>query len=133
LINQSVTRGSKDSSPSPRWLLDLFGGFFDPCPLREHPDWDGLKIEWSRMNYVNPPYSDKIPWIKRAIKEQKKGNITVMLLPHVPDAAWFFDLIVPNAKILGFRGRLQLDSGKHPMYGSMLCIFTPHVTERRNR
>ena len=58
-----------------------------------------------------------------AIVEQKKGNTTVMLLPHVPEMAWYHDLIIPNAEILSFRGRLQLDNGKHPRYGSMLVIF----------
>ena len=114
-----------DSSPSPSWLLDLFNTFFDPCPLNDKPEFDGLTIPWKAYNYVNPPYSDKIPWIKKAIEEMKVGNTTVMLLPYVPDAVWYFDLIVPNAEILGFRGRLQLDNGKHPRYGSMLVVFHP--------
>lgn len=46
-----------------------------------------------------------------------------MLLPYAPDAVWYFDLVVPNAEILGFRGRLELDNGKHDRYGSMLVVF----------
>ena len=114
-----------DSSPSPQWILDMFKDYFDPCPLNDNPTFDGLAIPWQRYNYVNPPYSDKLPWIKKAITEQKLGNTTVMLLPYVPDAVWYFDLIVPNAEILGFRGRLELDNGKHPRYGSMLVVFHP--------
>lgn len=114
-----------DSSKSPDWILDVFHDYFDPCPLNDKPEIDGLSIPWKRYNYVNPPYSDKKPWILKAIEEQKLGNTTVMLLPHVPDAAWYFDLIIPNAKVLGFRGRLELDNGKHPKYGSMLVIFNP--------
>ena len=114
-----------DSSPSPKWILDMFNGYFDPCPLDDNPKFDGLSIPWKKYNYVNCPYSDKIPWIKKAILEQEKGNLTVMLLPYVPDAVWYFDLVVPNAEILGFRGRLELDNGKHPRYASMLCVFNP--------
>ena len=114
-----------DSSPSPRWILDMFKDYFDPCPLNDKPEFDGLSIPWKKYNYVNPPYSDKVPWIKKAILEMKLGNVTVMLLPFVPDAIWYFDLIVPNAEILGFRGRLELDSGKHGKYGSMLVVFSP--------
>ena|SRR3990167_5852276 len=116
-----------DSSPSPQWILDLFQGFFDPCPLNETPKFDGLIIDWHRFNYVNPPYSNKLPWIKKAIEEQKKGKTTVMLLPYVPDAVWYFDLVVPNAEILGFRGRLELDNGKHPRYASMLAVFNGSI------
>ena len=29
--------------------------FFDPCPV--NPQWNGLSIDWEKLNYVNPPYS----------------------------------------------------------------------------
>lgn len=114
-----------DSSISPFWLLALFHNFFDPCPLDAKPKFDGLKIPWHKFNYVNPPFSDKLPWILKAIAEAKKGNYTVMLLPHVPDAIWFHDLILPNTEILSLRGRLELDNGKHPRYATMLVVFHP--------
>ena len=110
-----------DLAPSPKWLLELFQDFFDPCP--PNPQFNGLDIPWKKRNYVNPPYSDKLPWIRKAIEEQTKGNMTVMLLPSATGAAWYHDLIIPNAEILHFRGRLQLDNGKHPAYDSMLVIF----------
>lgn len=112
-----------DVSPSPRWLLDIFHDYFDPCPI--DPTQDGLSISWKKYNYVNPPYSNKRPWIQKAIEEMNKGNVTVMLLPHDSSAAWYHDLILPNAEVLAFRGRLQLDNGKHPRYGSILAIFRP--------
>ncbi len=121
-----------DSSPSPQWILDMYHDYFDPCPLDDNPKFDGLTIPWKKYNYVNCPYSNKKPWILKAIEEQKKGNLSVMLLPHVPEAVWYFDLVVPNAVILGFRSRLELDNGKHPRYGSMLAVFHPK-TKRRER
>ena len=111
-----------DFAPSPWWLLKIFKTFFDVCP--KDPTFDGLKIPWMPLNYCNPPYSNKIPWINKAIAEAKKGNMTVMLIPEIPDAAWFHDLVIPNARVFTHRGRLELDDGKHTQYASMLAIFT---------
>lgn len=114
-----------DIAPSPKWILKMFEGYFDPCP--PNPKFDGLKIDWEKRNYVNPPYSNKKPWIEKVILEQRKGNLSIMLLPQIPDAVWYQELVVPNSVILSFRGRLQLDSGKHPMYSSMLAVFNPSI------
>ena len=119
-----------DLSPSPRWILNMFQTYFDVCP--PNPSFDGLNIPWKKFNYCNPPYSKKVPWIKKAIEEMHLGNTTVMLLPHVPEMAWYVDLVVPNAEILNFRGRLELDSGKHGRYGSMFAIFHPSTILDRN-
>jgi site-specific DNA-methyltransferase (adenine-specific) len=52
---------------------------FDPCPLRAK--FDGLKIKWGKRNYVNPPYSNIKAFMKKAIREMEKGNLTVFLIP----------------------------------------------------
>lgn len=110
-----------DNCPSPKKYRDMFSKCFDPCP--SVPDFDGLAIEWHQVNFVNPPYSRKIAWIKKAMQQMKKGRTSIMLLPTATDAAWFHDLIMKFAKIRFIRGRLVLDGGKHPRYGSMLCTF----------
>jgi hypothetical protein len=34
---------------------------FDPCPLNHDLNlWDGLKIEWGKCNFINPPYSTEL-------------------------------------------------------------------------
>ena len=70
-----------DSSPSPQWILDMYHDYFDPCPLDDNPKFDGLTIPWKKYNYVNCPYSNKKPWILKAIEEQKKGKTSVLILP----------------------------------------------------
>ena len=124
-------KGRKDNFPTPEKLFkelnDEFHFDHDPCPLNPvgMRAVDGFG-NWGRSNYVNPPYSNKAPWIKKAIEEQKKGNLTVMLLPVDTSTKWFQDLIMPNAEIRWIRGRLSFNNGKsHAAYASMLCIFRP--------
>jgi len=110
-----------DNCPSPKYLRDKFREYFDPCP--SVPAFNGLEIPWHKFNYCNPPYSNKIPWLLKAIEEQKKGNTTVFLLPAATGAAWFHDLVLRFAKVEFVRGRLKLDNGSHPRYDSLLITF----------
>ncbi len=97
--------GKSDNTPTPSNIyseLDKEFNFnFDPCPL--NPDgmrqFDGLISEWKERNFVNPPWSKKLPWIKKAIEEQAKGRLTVMWLPVDTTTDWFHDLILPNAEV----------------------------------
>lgn len=34
-----------DNYATPKWLMDMFKDYFDPCPLNESPLVDGLKRE----------------------------------------------------------------------------------------
>ena len=57
---------------------------FDPCPYNEGDIInDGLKIDWGKSNFVNPPYSQKLKeqFIIKGIEEMKKGNVSVFLIP----------------------------------------------------
>ena len=54
---------------------------FDPCP--DNPKFDGLKIEWGKSNFVNPPYKTKVQdaFVEKAFEEWKKGKTVVLLIP----------------------------------------------------
>lgn len=57
--------------------LDLEFKFdFDPCPYPK--TIDSLKMNWGKMNYVNPPFKKEdggtAPFVHKAIEESKKGN-----------------------------------------------------------
>jgi site-specific DNA-methyltransferase (adenine-specific) len=89
-----------------RQLDEEFHFDFDPCP--NNPTFDGLKVEWGKSNYVNPPYANKTPWILKAIEESRKGKTVVMLLPVDTSTRWFHDLILTYADEIRFiRGRLR--------------------------
>lgn len=129
IVHVGYHKGLNDNEPTPKYfykeLNARFHFTFDPCP--PNPKFDGLAIEWRKRNYVNPPYSKKVKWIEKAIHQQKKGRLSVMLLPVDTSTSWYHDLIVPNAKVEFIRGRLNLDSGKHPAYASMIAIFHPKL------
>ena len=92
-------------------LNDEFDFDFDPCPLNHDlTKWDGLLVDWGKRNYVNPPYSQKLKeaFVDRAVREQAKGNTSVMLLPVSTSTVLFHTLIEPNAIEIRFvKGRIN--------------------------
>tara|TARA_R110002020_G_scaffold144876_1_gene318073 strand:- start:190 stop:624 length:435 start_codon:yes stop_codon:yes gene_type:complete len=135
--------GLKNSNhwATPKWLYDKldneFGFDFDPCPL--HSDFDGLEIEWGRVNFVNPPYDrvNKPKFIKKAFEEWKKGKTSVLLIPSSTSTKQFHDVILPNAEVRFLKGRVAFEGyntkgewstknkGKHD---SMIVIFKNDYT-----
>jgi hypothetical protein len=63
---------------------------FDPCPYPKPDGFDGLTCEWGRSNWVNPPFGSIMhqgkkkgatAWVRKAIVEQAKGNLVVLVYP----------------------------------------------------
>lgn len=63
---------------------------FDPCPYPLPELFDGLTCEWGQSNYVNPPFGSIIhngkkkgptAWVRKAIEENKKGKLVVLVYP----------------------------------------------------
>ena len=110
---------------SDEWILNMFEGWFDPCPL--NPDWEknGLspQVEWGRKTYENPPYSDPLPWVKRAIAESKGGKMVVMLLKHDTSTRWYSLLHQAGAKFLMVSGRLKYQTRRQAAFPSILAIL----------
>lgn len=88
---------------------------FDPCPYSEGEVDDGLRKDWGKSNYINPPYSDlkatgylKSSFVKKAIEESKKGKLCVLLLPVSTSTKLFHEQIKPNATEIRFlKGRIK--------------------------
>lgn len=131
-----------DNWATPKYFYDQlnaeFNFDFDPCPYYEGeitPENDGLLKEWGGVNFINPPYSQKLKeaFVIKAIEESRKGKICVMLLPVSTSTKLFHDHIKPNASEIRFiRGRIkfvgkntfgEMVEGKCGMHDSMIVIF----------
>ncbi len=122
----------KDDWETPKeFLHELekeFGKMFDPCPLNS--SFNGLEIEWEKVNFINPPYSRKLKeeFIRKAFEESKKEKICVMLLPVSTSTKIFHEIIYPNAEIRFIKGRLKFNDLKTSgQMDSMLIIFKPKI------
>ncbi len=113
-----------DNYATPDWLMEIFRGWFDPCPLTEEfREKDMLGSSWKDRTYVNPPYSNPLKWVEKAIEENKKGKTIVMLLRVDTSTKWFAKLVEAKAEILWFNGRLKFINGKPANFPSMLVIL----------
>lgn len=121
-----------DSWATPEWVMEMFVDWFDPCPLNDNPNWDGLKIVWKDHTYVNPPYSNPLPWVEKAIEENKKGKTIVMLLNVDTSTKWFAKLNEANAHVLWFAERLKFSEKNASPRPSMLVVLNRCVLSSLN-
>ncbi len=112
-----------DNWATPSWVMKMFMGWHDPCPLASIPETDGLKIEWGDKTFVNPPYSNPLPWVEKAIEESKKGNMIVMLLNVDTSTKWFAKLNEANAHFIWFSERLKFSGKDASPRPSMLVVL----------
>ena len=124
-------------------IREEFGDFFDPCPLRHDiTKWDGLKVEWKKVNFINPPYNnkDKVAFIEKAFNEWRSGKTCIMLLPLSIELPVYQDIILPYAKLIFVRGRIKFkgfnSKGKYVTNhsgqgGSMFAIFDNREPKER--
>ena len=107
------------------WIkYGLFDGWFDPCPL--NPNWqiDGLNIPWSAQTIVNPPYSNPLPWVEKAIEERDVGGHTIaLLLKHDSSTKWYRKLHEAGAHFLLINKRLKHGTKKACAFPSVLAIL----------
>lgn len=116
---------------TPKHLFDEwnkeFNFDFDPCPLNHDLNqWDGLKIEWGKSNFVNPPYDrkNKSAFVVKGIEEHKKGKTVVFLLPVSTSSKLFHDVILANNPEIRFiKGRIKFKNNENGTFDNMLVIF----------
>tara|TARA_Y100000310_G_C20578842_1_gene761923 strand:+ start:578 stop:967 length:390 start_codon:yes stop_codon:yes gene_type:complete len=93
-----------------RQLTAEFGPLFDPCP--PDPTFDGLKIDWVSVSFVNPPFDKIALWCEKAFNECMKGVTVYLLIPARTDTKYFHKWVLPMAKEIRFyQGRLKFDDG----------------------
>jgi hypothetical protein len=128
-IPQEIEEKKNDKYNTPDFILNWFEDWFDPCPV--NPQFNGLKIEWKDKTYVNPPYSNPLPWVLKGIEENKNNKRIAFLLRADTSTRYFSELINAGATILFFFGRLSFknqewsyDGKQKANFASMLCILS---------
>ncbi|EHZ2727268.1 adenine methyltransferase [Vibrio parahaemolyticus] len=123
----------RDFTQTPPWLFHAFNAEFnydlDAAALPESalcaryytPEIDGLKQDWSKefsfnrrpAVWINPPFSDILPWVELAKEQQKKGVLTTLLVPHDNRTEWWpHDSASEIRDIVGYHETRVYKSGK---------------------
>ena len=116
-----------DSWVTDAWVMKMFEDFFDPCPL--NPNWnpydfqDGLMLDWKDKTFVNPPYSNPLPWVEKAIRENHQGKYIALLLKHDTSTRWYSLLHGAGAKFLLVSGRLKFGKGSSCAFPCFIAIL----------
>jgi phage N-6-adenine-methyltransferase len=94
------------------------------------PRENGLRQRWHGRVFLNPPYSQPEPWLKKAIEEigARRCSLVVALLPSDVSTGWFHDLVKDRAEIRFWRGRIRFIGWKgtpidRPRQGNILAIY----------
>ncbi len=108
----------------------MFEGWYDPCPYNPEYDYtvwprkqNGLNPDWQDKTYVNPPYSQPLPWVEKAIKHSKEGKRIVMLLKADTSTKVFKLLHEHGADIFWCAKRLKYGVKGPAMFPSMLVFL----------
>ena len=128
-----MTSKESDSYATDTWLKDLFKDWFDPCTLSngELRALDGLGSSWRDRTYVNPPYSNPLPWCIKAVKENQEHKTIALLLKVDTSTRWFKVLQEGGARFLWVNGRLKFHTGEPANFPSMIAILEKQpITEQ---
>jgi ribosomal protein L40E len=89
---------------------------FDPCPINPEGlrTYDG-NASWPEKVgrkplenvFINFPYSDPVPWLRRCVRESQNGKTVAALMRGDTSTIWFHELVRPFvAELIFVRGRI---------------------------
>jgi len=101
---------TSDDHYTPEWIMKIFATYHDPCPPQSN--LDAFTYDWCEHHdqvYVNPPYSNPLPWVRKAIRQKEiyPDSTIVMLLKHDSSTKWYAELVEAGARFLMVQGRLN--------------------------
>jgi phage N-6-adenine-methyltransferase len=81
---------------------------------------NSLAQPWFGRVWMNPPFSNPEPWLKKAIAETEAGRaeMVVALLPASTDTAWFHEHVLGKAEVRFRRGRIKFIGWRGTPIGS---------------
>lgn len=136
---------SRDHVRSPDWawhiaaeLLGIeVGMFYDPTPYKHHKlgkAVNGLKQNWRRWNFCNPPYSQLELWVERAIEQwHQNGCETILFVPHRSHSHWFHDYVFHHFEVIPIRSEVQFKGFSNTLPMSMCFIHIGPYQRNRVR
>ena len=110
-----------------------FGFDFDPCPFPRPEGFDGLITEWGQSNYVNPPFKGPTAWVRKAIREYRKGKRVVFVFPI---DKWVHLMIEAGAEIRNLkdvRWHAIEDGSQGPGTGRWMAAFVLDPAKAQSR
>ena len=139
-MKHSKNKDTQYNTPKPLYLQ--FNSEFGPfkcdvaashenslCDLYFTEEDNALTKEWADNNWMNPPYKRISPWIEKTVEELKKGRKTTILIPNCINTIYFHELILPNARVDIFKGRIAFIDQEtllpktNSSFGCILCMF----------
>jgi len=124
-----------------RPIADALGGFdVDPASGAENEhiatrtytiEDDGLKHEWNGTVWLNPPFSDKLAFYRKAVNELHAGNAetVVALAPVDTSTEWFQDWFSKADVICWLEGRNWYESSGSPSFNTAVGVFGEYDRE----
>ena len=96
----------------------------DPCPSKV-PLKKGLKSEWGKRVFVNPPYSQIKGWVESCYGHWRSENaLVVLLIPSRTDTKYWHDYIMKASEIRFIKGRLKFSGHKNSApFPSAFVVF----------
>lgn len=137
-----------DNHSTPPSVYDALNAEFhfndDPCPLLGDLLFDGLSREWGIATFINPPYSDCGPWVRKAYEESLRGKTVVGLLRGDTSTKWFHDWVLgpefcklqkqgitdwskAYAEVRFVPGRVNFGGAGPAPFASLIAIWRPET------
>jgi len=79
---------------------------------------NGLEQEWLYDAFVNPPYNDVDKWVAKADEQNKRHNISILMLVfNKTDTEWWHEYVEDKLEVHFIKGRQKfLINGINPRY-----------------
>jgi hypothetical protein len=114
-----------DIVATPKCIVDDISRYlnidFDPCPL--NPEFDGLALDtrWGESNFVNPPFSDIVTWVRRGVAS---GKQCVFLVPARTSSQYWQRHVWPYADAMYFfTDRIQFEGYSDSFSTPMVLVL----------
>jgi len=132
-----------DEWETPQYLFDRlhkeFHFWLDAAATKENrkcEEWidagdNSLWVNWTYIMepgnwsvWLNPPYSQIGPFMKKAFIESEKGVRVVCLIPSRTDTKWWHEYVMQATEIRFIKGRLKFGNSKNSApFPSCIVVF----------